>query len=332
MPVPASSVAIERPCLYLVATPIGNLADVTVRALQMIAQCDLLLAEDTRTTARLLDHYGIARAAQALHEHNEREQAPALASRIRTENLAAVLVSDAGTPLLSDPGFPLVQAALAENITLRAVPGASAALAALSVAGLPSDRFSFEGFLPAREAAARTRLERLVTEDRTLIFYESPRRVVRTLALMQAVFGADRPACVSRELTKLYETQYRGSLAEVTSQVVADPYGATGEFVVLVGPAPASALAVHEVRRVLQTLATQVTRRTAIELTASILGRSRNEVYAVALAMPDTAPAELSIAQGAGDTTLGESVRRSLEGPSKGLLEESPGSIGQDAR
>lgn len=268
----------------------------------MIAQCDLLLAEDTRTTARLLDHYGIARTAQALHEHNEREQAPGLAQRIRTQNLAAVLVSDAGTPLLSDPGFPLIQAALAANITLRPVPGASAALAALSVAGLPSDRFCFEGFLPAREAAARTRLERLVSEDRTLIFYESPRRVGRTLALLQAVFGADRPACVGRELTKLHETHYRGPLAEVALRVAADPYGATGEFVVLVGPAPASALAVHEVRRVLQILAPQVSRRTAIELTAIILGRSRNEVYAVALREPEGGSTELSIAQGAGDT------------------------------
>lgn len=279
------SVTIERPCLYLVATPIGNLADITRRALAVLAGCDLLLAEDTRTTLRLLDHYGIARQAQALHEHNERAVAPALVRRILDQGLAVALVSDAGTPLLSDPGYPLVQAALAEGLALRAIPGPSALLAGLCIAGLPTDRFAFEGFLPPKPQAARSRLERLAAEDRTLVFYESPRRAARTLQLMVEVFGPDRPAGVGRELTKLHETHYRGSLAEVAVAVAGDPYGDAGEFVLMVGPAPDAAADTAEIRRVLALLGPAVSRRTAIDLTASILGRPRNEVYAEALAL-----------------------------------------------
>jgi 16S rRNA (cytidine1402-2'-O)-methyltransferase len=156
-------------------------------------------------------------------------------------------------------------------------------LAALCVAGLPTDRFAFEGFLPSREQAARGRLQRLAHEDRTLVFYESPRRAGRTLGVMVDVFGAERPACAARELTKLHETQYRGTLAEVAKAVAADPYGDAGEFVLLVGPAPESAAETGEIRRVLDLLSSQVSRRTAIDLASSILNRPRNEVYAQAL-------------------------------------------------
>ncbi len=270
--------------MYLVATPIGNLSDISRRALKILADCDLLLAEDTRMTLRLLDHYGIVRQAQALHEHNERAVAPGLVRRILDQQLVVALVSDAGTPLLSDPGYPLVQAALTEGLTLRAIPGASALLGALCVSGLPTDRFAFEGFLPPKAQAARSRLERLATEDRTLVFYESPRRAARTLQLMVEVFGPARPASVSRELTKLHETHYRGALAEVAKAVTEDPYGDAGEFVLLVGPAPAETADAAEIRRVLALLGPEVSRRTAIDLTASILGRPRNEVYAQALA------------------------------------------------
>lgn len=249
----------------------------------MLAEADLLLAEDTRTTQRLLDHYGISRRAQALHEHNERELAPGLVRRLLDSQMSAALVSDAGTPLLSDPGYPLVQAALAAGLKVRAVPGASALLAALGVAGLPTDRFAFEGFLPPREQAARQRLAALATSDRTLVFYESPRRVLRTLGLLREAMGDARPCCVARELTKLHETHYRGSLAEVALAVGGDPFGEVGEFVVVVGPAPEAAAASGEIERVLALLAPHVSRRTAVDLAASLLDRPRNEVYALAL-------------------------------------------------
>ena len=196
------------------------------KAVQLAADADLLLAEDTRMTQRLLDHYGIARRAQALHEHNEREVASGIVRRLLEQRQTAALVSDAGTPLLSDPGFPLVQAALAAGLAVRAVPGASALLAALCVAGLPTDRFAFEGFLPPREQAARQRLDALADKDHTLVFYESPRRVLRTLALMRESMGGERACCVARELTKLHETHYRGSLADVSQTLADDPFGA----------------------------------------------------------------------------------------------------------
>ena len=287
MPDSGPSVTIERPCLYLVATPIGNLADLGFRARQVLADADLLLAEDTRMTQRLLDHYGIARRAQALHEHNEREVASGIVRRLREQQQTAALVSDAGTPLLSDPGFPLVQAALAAGLAVRAVPGASALLAALCVAGLPTDRFAFEGFLPPREQAARQRLDALADKDHTLVFYESPRRVLRTLALMRESMGGERACCVARELTKLHETHYRGSLADVAQTLADDPFGEAGEFVILLGPAPAAAAATGEIQRVLALLAPHVSRRTAVDLTASLLARPRNEVYALALRSQD---------------------------------------------
>jgi len=287
MPDSGPSVTIERPCLYLVATPIGNLADLGFRARQVLADADLLLAEDTRMTQRLLDHYGIARRAQALHEHNEREVASGIVRRLLEQQQAAALVSDAGTPLLSDPGFPLVQAALAAGLAVRAVPGASALLAALCVAGLPTDRFAFEGFLPPREQAARQRLDALADKDHTLVFYESPRRVLRTLALMRESMGDERACCVARELTKLHETHYRGSLADVSRALTDDPFGEAGEFVILLGPAPAAAAATGEIQRVLALLAPHVSRRTAVDLTASLLARPRNEVYALALRSQD---------------------------------------------
>ena len=287
MPDSGPSVTIERPCLYLVATPIGNLADLGFRARQVLADADLLLAEDTRMTQRLLDHYGIARRAQALHEHNEREVASGIVRRLLEQRQTAALVSDAGTPLLSDPGFPLVQAALAAGLAVRAVPGASALLAALCVAGLPTDRFAFEGFLPPREQAARQRLDALADKDHTLVFYESPRRVLRTLALMRESMGGERACCVARELTKLHETHYRGSLADVSQTLADDPFGEAGEFVILLGPAPAAAAATGEIQRVLALLAPHVSRRTAVDLTASLLARPRNEVYALALRSQD---------------------------------------------
>lgn len=283
MQIPTGSVPIERPCLYLVATPIGNLADITVRALSVLAGCDLLLAEDTRVTRKLLDHYGIERGISALHEHNEREIASRLVARIVDENLAVALVSDAGTPLVSDPGYALVQAALAAAIPVRAAPGASAVLAALCVSGLPSDRFSFEGFLPPREQAARSQLAALAREPRTLIFFESPRRVGRTLALLRETMGEARGIAVARELTKLHETVYRGTVDEVAAAVAADSFGATGEFVIAVAPAPPSAPDSAGIGALLKALAPHLSRSQAVEVASTCLGCARNEVYRVAL-------------------------------------------------
>lgn len=290
--IPTGSVAIERPCLYVVATPIGNLADITLRALAVLEASDLILAEDTRTTGRLLAHYGLATRTQALHEHNEREASPGLVARMQAERLAVALVSDAGTPLLSDPGYPLTRAALAAGLAVRPIPGASAVLAALCVAGLPTDRFCFEGFLPPKAAAASARLAALASEPRTLVFFEAPRRVGQALATMAEVLGAERPACVARELTKLHETCYRGSLAQVAAAVAKDGYGERGEFVVVVGGAPQGEADAQEIGRVLGLLQPHLTRRTAVELTANFLGVPRNQVYALALDQAGPSPAD----------------------------------------
>lgn len=280
-----TSVPIERPCLYIVATPIGNLADISLRALEVLAGSDLVLAEDTRVTRRLLDHFGIERPVNAVHEHNERDLAARIVRRIGEDRLAVALVSDAGTPLVSDPGFPLVQAALAAAVRVQAVPGASAVLTALCVSGLPSDRFAFEGFLPAKAQAARATLEKLATEQRTLIFFESPRRIQRTLDLVREIMGAEREIAVARELTKLHETVYRGSVAEVGEAISRDSYGATGEFAIVVGPAPTQKVEDDLIRRTLSVLAGHLPRSTAVEVAASILGCPRNEAYRIALEM-----------------------------------------------
>ena len=290
IPGPAGSVAIERPCLYVVATPIGNLADITLRALAVLEAADLVLAEDTRTTGHLLAHFGLSKRIHALHEHNERSASPALVARALAEGLDVALVSDAGTPLVSDPGYPLLQAALAEALPVRPVPGASALLTALCVAGLPTDRFCFEGFLPARAAAASARLAELAAEPRTLVFYEAPRRVRQALAAMALAFGGDRPACVARELTKLHETCYRGTLDEVLAAVSGDEHGERGEFVIAVAGAAQAATDARETGRVLGLLRQHLSRRTAVDLTAEILGCPRNFAYALALADDEPGP------------------------------------------
>ncbi|MGE3774507.1 MAG: 16S rRNA (cytidine(1402)-2'-O)-methyltransferase, partial [Gammaproteobacteria bacterium] len=263
MQIPAGSVPIERPCLYLVATPIGHLADVGLRALAVLKDCDLVLAEDTRITRRLLDHYAIAQRVQAVHEHNERELATRLVERVARDALCVALVSDAGTPLVSDPGYPLVRAAIDAGLAVRAVPGACAALAALCVSGLPSDRFTFEGFLPHKDAAARSALAALVAEPRTLVLYEAPRRVRRTLELLAELVEPAREVCVARELTKLHETIYRGTVAEVLACLRADAYGATGEYVLVLAPAPPRQIADEQVEALLRALAPHLPRSRA---------------------------------------------------------------------
>ncbi|MBS7457751.1 16S rRNA (cytidine(1402)-2'-O)-methyltransferase [Coralloluteibacterium stylophorae] len=265
--------------LHVVATPIGNLEDIGARALTVLAAVDAICAEDTRHTRKLLQHVGVERPLLALHEHNELAQAEGLVARLLGgESLA--LVSDAGTPLVSDPGFVLVRAARAAGVRVSPVPGACAAVAALSVAGIPSDRFCFEGFLPAKESARRARLQALAGEPRTLVFYESAHRIEAALADMVATLGGERPAALARELTKLFETVLDGPLAALAARVAADPDQRRGEFVVVVqGAGEDAAAALAEGRRVYALLAAHLPPSQAARLAAEITGAPRKGLY-----------------------------------------------------
>ena len=219
--------------LYVVATPIGNLEDITLRALNVLSSVAVIAAEDTRRTRILLARHGLDKPMQSLQEHNEEKKAPRLVERLcNGESIA--LVSDAGTPLLSDPGFRFVALAAAAGVEVVTVPGPSSITAALSISGLATDRFTFEGFLPSRHSARVKCLERLLNEPRTLVFFESSHRIRDSLADMAEVFGAGRPIAVCREMTKQFETVLRGNLAEVGSQVADDPNQVKGEFVLVV--------------------------------------------------------------------------------------------------
>ncbi|HSC11646.1 MAG TPA: 16S rRNA (cytidine(1402)-2'-O)-methyltransferase [Rhodanobacteraceae bacterium] len=268
--------------LWIVATPIGNLDDLSARAQTILRQVDLVAAEDTRHSAALLQHYGIATRRVALHEHNEREVSADLVRQMR-DGMQIALVSDAGTPLISDPGFRLVRAAREAGIAVSPVPGACAAIAALSVAGLPSDRFVFEGFLPAKPTARRAHLQALATETRTLIFYESSHRIVEALDDLSGVFGGDRHAVVARELTKLFETVLDDSLAGLAARVTADANQQRGEFVILVAGAgdDAAAARLAEGRRVFELLRKDLPPGRAAKLAAEITGAPRNALYVV---------------------------------------------------
>lgn len=219
--------------LYVVATPIGNLEDMSYRAVRILAEVDLIAAEDTRHSRPLLDHYGIDTPMQALHEHNEEQMTGRLLDRI-SNGEAIALISDAGTPLISDPGYRLVRAAREAAVPVFVVPGPSAVTAALSVAGLPSDRFAFEGFLPAKATQRKKQLQALQRESRTLVFFESSHRIEATLADMAEVFGPERMAAVCRELSKLFETVLRAPLGALVTQIAADKNQTRGEFVVIV--------------------------------------------------------------------------------------------------
>ena len=270
--------------LYVVATPIGNRADITQRALTVLAAVDRILAEDTRHSGALLHRVGIATPLTSLHEHNEDAQVELVLERLRGgEDLA--LVSDAGTPLISDPGFRLVRAARAAGLAVVPIPGPSALITALSVAGLPTDRFVFEGFLPARSAARRSRLQQLADEARTLVFYESSHRIADCLADLCASFGAEREAVIARELTKAFEQIETGSLAALQDWLVADANHSRGEFVVLVQGAPAAddADISLDAQRVLTILLKEMPVKKAAALAAEITGARKNALYQRAL-------------------------------------------------
>ncbi|GLH35469.1 MULTISPECIES: 16S rRNA (cytidine(1402)-2'-O)-methyltransferase [Pseudomonas] len=271
--------------LYVVATPIGNLDDMSARALKVLANVALIAAEDTRHSIRLLQHFGIDTPLAACHEHNERDEG----GRFITKLLAGedvALVSDAGTPLISDPGYHLVRQARAAGVDVVPVPGACALIAALSAAGLPSDRFIFEGFLPAKSAGRRGRLEQVKEEPRTLIFYEAPHRILECLEDMKLVFGAERPALLARELTKTFETLKGLPLAELCEFVAGDSNQQRGECVVLVGgwSAPEGEAAISvQAQRVLDLLLAELPLKRAAALAAEITGVRKNLLYQAAL-------------------------------------------------
>jgi 16S rRNA (cytidine1402-2'-O)-methyltransferase len=269
--------------LYVVATPIGNLADLTPRAREVLASVALIAAEDTRHTRQLLSSCGIDTALTSLHEHNEAHKSAELVARLAGGDSVA-LVSDAGTPLVSDPGFDLVAAARRAGIAVVAIPGACAAIAALSVAGLPTDRFVFEGFLPAKTAARSERLEELAREPRTLIFYEAPHRLVDVLRDMTRIFGAERNASISRELTKRFETTYSGTLAQLSETAASDSDMSRGELVIVVSGAPATSTARElDSDALLRALLQELSPSQAAKVAAHVTGGKRSELYEAAL-------------------------------------------------
>ncbi len=277
--------SVQPGSLYVVATPIGNLDDISARALRILRDVALIAAEDTRHSARLLQHFGIETPLAACHEHNERDQGGRFLARLQAGEDVA-LISDAGTPLISDPGYHLVRQARAAGFAVVPVPGACALIAALSAAGLPSDRFIFEGFLPAKAAGRRARLDQVREEPRTLIFYEAPHRILECLQDMRDVFGDDRPALLARELTKTFETLQGLPLAELCDWVAADSNQQRGECVVLVAGwlAPEGEEAVSaEALRVLDLLMAEMPLKRAAALAAEITGVRKNLLYQVAL-------------------------------------------------
>lgn len=263
--------------LYLVATPIGNLADITLRALETLAAADVLACEDTRVTRVLLDRYGIRQKPYAYHEHNASEAGPRLIAALE-EGKSVALVSDAGTPLVSDPGFRLVGQALERGLKVVPIPGPSAVLAALTASGLPTDAFLFAGFLPVKDGALRSRLEELKAVPASLVFFESPRRLADTLVAMAEVLGADRPAAVGRELTKTFEENRTGTLGELAAHyATADT--PKGEIVISVGPPPQRAETPEDIDRLLLSLAGEMPASKAAAEAARMTGAQKSDLY-----------------------------------------------------
>jgi len=269
--------------LYVIATPIGNLGDISARAREILATVSVVAAEDTRHSSQFLRGLGLERPLLSLHEHNERARAIELVERLRAGESVA-LISDAGTPLVSDPGYQLLRAVLAAGIVISPVPGPCAAIAALSVAGLPSDRFCFEGFLPARAAARRRRLAELAAETRTLVIYEAPHRIAASLADLAAACGDTRRACIARELTKRFESFYRGSLAELAERARCEEEIGRGESVIVVEGAtatvPGDGARLDEMLNVLLRF---LPPSAAAEAVSELAGVRRNDAYARAL-------------------------------------------------
>jgi 16S rRNA (cytidine1402-2'-O)-methyltransferase len=286
----AHTAPVLPPGLHLVATPIGNLRDITLRALEALAAADLIACEDTRVTRKLLDHYGIATPLTPYHEHNAAQARPKLLARL-AEGSAIALVSDAGTPLISDPGFKLVREAREAGIEVTALPGASAALAALIVSALPTDRFFFEGFLPPKTGQRRSRITELARIPATLVLYESGPRLGDALADLAAGLGA-RDAAICRELTKLHEEVRRGDLAALARDYAGET--PRGEMVIVIAPPAAGANVVgpEEIDTLLRNALGRLSVRDAVNEIVSVTGRPRREIYGRALELAKAAPGQ----------------------------------------
>lgn len=266
--------------LWIVATPIGNLGDITLRALETLKSVDLIACEDTRTSGKLLAHYGITTRTLAYHDHNEASATPKLIAQLQ-QGATIALISDAGTPLLSDPGARLVQAAIAAGITVSPIPGASALLSALTMAGLPSDQFHFAGFLPQKNKPLQALLATLKTLQATLVFYEAPHRLVETLQTLATQLG-DRPAAVARELTKLYEECQRATLGQLAAHYTQHP--PKGECVILVGgAAPQEAMDAAAIDAAIKDALTRLSLKQAVEEVTAASGKARRDIYQRAL-------------------------------------------------
>jgi 16S rRNA (cytidine1402-2'-O)-methyltransferase len=277
--------------LQVVATPIGNMADLSTRAREALQTANIVAAEDTRHTLGLLQALGISRPLVSLHAHNESQRVPELLARL-AEGDSIALVSDAGTPLLSDPGAELVSRAARAGYSVSGIPGPSAITTALAVAGLPASRFCFEGFLPARERERRSALALLAHEPRTLVFFEAPHRIVEMLADLAAELGADRQAVVARELTKAHETVYRGTLTELAAQAIQDENFRRGELTIVVQGAPPAAREANEelLRRAVELLVKELPPGRAAAIAAQLAGARRSEAYALATRLSGPVP------------------------------------------
>ncbi len=276
--------------LYVVATPIGNLDDLSPRAARTLASVDVVAAEDTRHSGRLLSHLGIQKRMVALHDHNEKDRAAGILTELQAGRDVA-LISDAGTPLISDPGYVLVREARAAGHRVSPIPGPCALVTALSVAGLPTDRFLYVGFLPAKRSGRRASLEVLSSEVATLVFYESPHRIMESVRDIADVLGSDREIVLGREITKTFETFYSGSVADVLAELERDPHGNRGEFVVMVRGAAAQAgseeAATIDVDRILRVLLAELPVKKVAKMASELTGLSKNELYQRALALKD---------------------------------------------
>lgn len=270
--------ALEAGALYVVATPIGNLGDLSERAAQVLRAADIVLAEDTRHSRPLMNHVGSKARMVAVHEHNEQEKLAHVRAALE-QGQSIALISDAGTPLISDPGYQLVKALRAEGFSVQAVPGACAMVAALSVSGLQTNRFAFEGFLPAKSTARKAALLGLRNETRTLVFYEAPHRVADTITDMAAVFGPQRPATLARELTKLYEEVVSGELADLQSWTQQHPDRCRGEMVLVIGGAPESESFSVDSESLMEHLLEKLSPSDAAKVAAKATGDSRRRLY-----------------------------------------------------
>ena len=268
--------------LYIVATPIGNLADLSERAIETLKQVDLIAAEDTRHSKTLLERFMINTKMTAYHEHNEEKTTQTLIQQL-LEGQSIALISDAGTPLINDPGYKLVAAAHEQEIQVIPVPGPSAIITALSASGLPTYKFIFEGYLPAKKEARKTRLTELKNESRTLAFYEAPHRIVESMKIMQEVFGEDRRVTIARELTKQFEQIVRDTFKEINRKLETEEIKIKGEFVVIVEGAKEIEISDEEVLRINQILSEKLSPKDAAGLTAKITGRKKNEVYKLSM-------------------------------------------------